>query len=295
MLSDHGAGARARWNYLMVTCRLFSVAEVERYLVDNLHRIREMPWDVIVHIPRSGTIPASILSTYIPRPLCSVDEYCSGVVSDRKSERAASERVLIVDDLARTGGQMRSSIERILQARPNTEIKTLAVYRVKNLRGKELLHRPDMVLRTIRDRFYTGPWFLWKNSRVIPRMAVDFDGVLCRDCVKTEDYDAFLASAEPKFRPLVGEIRWIVTGRREKYRGVTERWLKRNGVRYTELLMFPDDLAKSERARWKAETYRMLRDAVLFVESSEREAQIIASVSGKSVWCVDSSRGYNGD
>ena len=60
---------------------------------------------------------------------------------------------------------------------------------------------------------------------------MDFDGVLCRDPTEEENDDGdkyryFIANVEPIFKPSV-EIGWIVTSRLEKYRDLTENWLKK--------------------------------------------------------------------
>lgn len=276
----------------MASCEILTVADIDRLLVDNLHRIRQYPWDVIVHIPRSGTIPASILATYMARPMCSVEEYCAGMVSNRKSDVDVSARLLLVDDLARRGVQMAAAVQRIKAAKPKAKITTLAVYRLRDLRGQALVYEPDIALREVTNPIYMATWFLWKNKRLAPLMAVDFDGVLCRDCVKTEDYELFLRTAEPKFRHLLGKIGWIVTGRREAYRAQTEAWLKQHGYSYGKLLMYPNDAHRKRVSQWKGEQYKALTEAKLFVESSAAQSPIIADISGKTVWCVDNSRGY---
>lgn len=279
----------------MSACDFLTIAEVERLIVDNLHRIRALPWDVIVHIPRSGTAPAAIIASYMARPFCSVAEYCEGMGSSRKSETGITERVLLVDDLSRRGVQMRNAVNAIWAKRPGAQIVTLSIYRSKNLRGQSLERVPDMVLREIEHEFYVAPWFLWKNKRLLPVMATDMDGVLCKDYARGEDYGAFLEGVQPKFKPFDVPVGWIVTGRREKYREQTEEWLARHGFKFGKLLMFPDNHSRKHVAEWKARRYAKLRKARLFVESCDKQAPIIARDSGKPVWCVDSSRGYNGN
>ena len=43
---------------------------------------------------------------------------------------------------------------------------------------------------------------------------------------------------------------------------------------------------------FKGEQYKNLQDTIIFVESSEHQAQIIANVSGKDAFCVDNGKLY---
>ena len=280
----------------MKTCETFSVAHLNQLVVDNLHRIRALPFDVVVHIPRSGTIPASLIATYLCRPLASVEEYARKLVGCRKSETKKQDRVLLVDDSVRTGQQMVKAIDRIRAERPDTQIATLSVYLSNDLRGQRRVVTPDISLHEHGDGFYMFPWFMWKTPR-LEHVAVDMDGVLCRDATKAEDddgpaYAQFLRRAEPKFRPLDFKVGWIVTGRLERYRAETEDWLGARGINFGRLIMGPwkmKDERRGKAASWKGEVYRDL-PAKLFIESSEREAQTIAAVSGKTVFSVESGR-----
>jgi orotate phosphoribosyltransferase len=282
----------------MKTCETFGVAHLNQLIVDNLHRIRALPFDVVVHIPRSGTIPASLIATYMARPLASVEEFCRHIVDARKSDCPRLDHVLLVDDSVRTGKQMRKSIDRILSERQGTKISTLAVYLSHDMRGQERVLMPDLFLHEHADSFYLYPWFMWKTP-LLDMACVDMDGVLCRDATRDEDddgpgYATFLGRAGLKFKPLSATIGWIVTGRLEKYRAETAAWLKAHGIAYSKLIMGPwrtKDERRGKAARWKAEVYREL-PAKLFIESSESEARVIAEISGKTVWSVESGRSH---
>jgi uncharacterized HAD superfamily protein/hypoxanthine phosphoribosyltransferase len=283
---------------MAVTCLTFSVAELNQLIVDHLHRIRALSFDVVVHIPRSGTIPASLISTYLCKPLASVDEFCAGMVSTRKSDVGSTGRVLLVEDSVRTGRQMRTAVDRIKKAKPGTKIATIAVYLTEDLRGEERVLTPDLSLHTHGDGFYLMPWYAWKTNR-LSQACVDLDGVLCRDATRDEDddgpaYAAFIETADVKFKPLMGNIGWIVTGRLDRYREQTVRWLDRHNVSYRELIMGPWRIKEERRGqpgRWKGEVYSRL-PAKLFIESNDHQAKVIAEISNKTVWCVDTSRTY---
>lgn len=275
----------------------FTLDHLHKLIVDNAHRIRRLNFDVVVHIPRSGTLPAALIATYFCKPLQSVDEFCiNAPVNPRKSEYKQTQTILLVDDSVRTGVQMHDAAQRIKDARPDVAIKGFCVY--DNQAGAESrAFHPAMSLLRHNSAPYFTPWFLWKTSWV-SEVAFDMDGVLCRDCSEKENddgplYREFLEIAELKFKPLAKKnisLGAIVTGRLEKYRPQTVDWLHRHGIKYHRLIMCPaKDPAERkamEPAKWKGAVYR---DApyTLFVESSAKEAPVIASVSKKSVYCVD--------
>lgn len=273
---------------------VFTLSQLNLLLVNNLHKIQTLPFDIIVHLPRSGTIPASLLATYIRKPLASVDEYCADIIITRKSEFQSLKRILLVDDSIRTGIQMSQAIAKIKKVKPETEISILAVFSTP---CKDRLVQPSLALLEHIDDNYIYPWFMWK-TRKIANCAVDMDGVLCRDCTKDEDdeganYSQFLDNAEIKFKPGF-PIGWIVTSRLEKYRPQTEAWLLKHGIKYNNLIMGcwnSNRDRKGNAADWKASIYRRL-PATLFIESSHKESLIIHAISDKKVWCVDTQEAF---
>lgn len=274
---------------------VLDVAHLNRLLVEKLHEIRSLEFDVIVHLPRSGTIPASLLSTYLLKPLASVDEFCANMIFTRKSDFKTLHRILLVDDSVRTGVQMKAAVDKIKQLRPDAEILSLAVYSTNYPVGARL-YQPTMYLYNHEDGDYIFPWFMWKTKK-ISQCAVDMDGVLCRDCTKDEDddgenYKEFLKNALPKFKTKF-PIGCIITGRLSKYRPQTEEWLKRHGIKYNNLIMGEwrdkETRKREGAANWKGKLYKKLPYS-LFIESSDKEATIIHNISGKKVWCVDSQR-----
>jgi uncharacterized HAD superfamily protein len=91
----------------------------------------------------------------------------------------------------------------------------------------------------------------------------------------------------------------LVTSRLERYRGITEEWLKANEIEYGRLVMLDLDTAE-ERRRLKAHApfkARVFLDvgAALFVESEEWQARTIHLLTEKPVFCSRSSRMFMGD
>lgn len=284
-----------------MTATVYSVAHMNQLIVDNLHRIRALPFDVVVHLPRSGTIPASLIATYLIKPFCSVDEYCAGIIPTRKAVFSGFERILLVDDSIRTGKQMAQAVEKIKAVKPETKITTFSVYDTfpSNEEVDNRIMNADLSLHKHDDDFYIFPWFMWKTRR-LKKVCVDMDGVLCRDCTKDEDddgprYAEFLATAEPKFIPYDTHVGFIVTARLDKYKPQTEAWLSKHGITYSKLVMGPWRDRNARKAygagRWKGEFFKGVKSP-LFIESSVSEAEAINRISGKSVWCVDNQRFY---
>ncbi len=139
--------------------------------------------------------------------------------------------------------------------------------------------------------------FEWNimHHNILLNSCVDLDGVLCRDPRPEEDddgprYKEFIKNAEPLVIP-TKTIGWIVTCRLEKYRKLTEEWLKKHGIKYKHLVMLdlPDKETRQKlriHARYKAQVYKST-GAELFIESSKDQSIEIARLSRKPVFCFE--------
>ena len=268
-----------------------SVADLNRQIMDNLHRLDRSQFDIVCGIPRSGMLPATILATQLQLPLATVESLTRGIVYGRSGERqtVTRPRVLLVDDTVNHGRAMAQAVKAIGPLHKITRFCVFGPYRgVPGL--------VDIYCETVQ-----GPrafeWNMQKHRR-LPRWGFDFDGVLCRDPTKAENDDGprylrFLEQAEPLFLPK-RPIGHIVTGRAEKYRPQTEDWLRRHGVEFQEMHMTPFhtkaermDAMKFEGGRggWKAGIVKEL-GVEMFVESCPKQAGIIAREAGVPVWCT---------
>lgn len=266
-----------------------SVADLDRAIARNLWKLDRSRFDIIVGIPRSGMIPASILSTYLQMPLATLEGYLAGIVHGRSGKAApSSDRVLLIDDTSNKGGAMARAVA-MLNGKAKT-ITRCAVF------GPYQVEDPAQII----DVWFEdcrGPrgfaWNMWKHAR-LTRWGFDFDGVLCRDPSKAENDDGpryleFLRTAEPLFLP-TRPIGHIVTGRLEKYRGECEAWLKRHGVEYLQLHMMQHEtkaerMAAGGRGQWKANIAREV-GCEMFIESCPKQASIITNKAGIPVWCA---------
>lgn len=268
-----------------------TIADLTRTIVANLHRIDRKTFDVVVGVPRSGMIPASIIATYLQLPLADVVGYSRGIVHGRSGRaETAGNRILLVDDSCNKGGAFRRAMSLLP---PGTQATRLAVYGPYQVEPESVC---DIWFEIVRGpRIFA--WNIMKHIR-LPRWGFDFDGVLCRDIIKHENddgprYKKFLMSVEPLFLPQ-RPIGHIVTGRAEKYRAETEGWLARHGVQFQSLTMTPFH-TKAERMSamrhaggrggWKAEQARRL-GVEMFIESCPKQAGIIAREARIPVWCT---------
>ena len=264
-----------------------SIADLNRALTDNLHRLDRRRFDVVVGIPRSGMIPAAILSTQLQLPLADVESFARGMVWGRSGvPTSGGQRVLLVDDTSNRGGAMARAVDRI-KSRAK-EITRFAVF------GP---YRGDLSIIDLFCEIVPGPrafeWNMAKHRR-LNRWALDFDGVLCLDPTKEENddgprYRRFMSEAPPLFLPK-RPVGHIVTCRLERYRNETEDWLRKHGVEFGRLHMMQhktkaERMAAGGRGQWKAGIAKET-GAELFIESCPKQAGIIAREAGIPVWCA---------
>lgn len=275
-----------------------SYEQLIKVIFRNSVRFRD--FDLIVGIPRSGLVPASLLATHLDLPLSTLPDILyekNPFVGYRKlkTQKPLKEaKILIVDDSVCSGRQI-EKVKKLLNSQ-NCSFKTLAVYATET--GK------DYVDFWIEELAYPR-LFQWNilNHEIASRACYDLDGVLCRDpqlneCANEKPYIAFLSSCDPWHIPS-HPIKAIVTSRLERYRRETEEWLERQNVRYEQLIML-DGISSEQRrefmlhAAFKSEVYKAL-DADLFIESSRSQAITISRISSKPCFAVEDMNMYYGD
>lgn len=268
-----------------------SVADMASLIARNLHRIDRTAFDVVVGIPRSGMLPATMIATMLQLPLADVVGYGKGIVHGRSGRaETGGKRVLLVDDSCNKGAAMVRAMAMLPKGTRATRLAVFGPYQVE----------PETVCDIWFEIVHGPRIFAWNWTKHIrlPRWALDFDGVLCRDNTKAENddgprYARFIRDAEPLFIPQRA-IGHVVTGRLERYRGETEAWLVRHGVQFESLTMAPF-ASKAERMEamkqnggrggWKAREAKRL-GVEMFVESCPKQAGIIAREAGIPVFCT---------
>ena len=249
--------------------------------------------DLIVGIPRSGMVPAYMIGAFLNRYVCSLDEFVSGIVYSkgmRSVREGTVKKVLVVDDSVNDGLAMRRAKERLQGKEKEFELVYMAVYAVEKATSLVDVYA-DICPQ---PRFFQ--WNYMYHPGLLPQACLDIDGVLCVDPTAEENddgekYRQFILNARPLFVPN-DKVKALVTSRLEKYRPETERWLAENGVKYEKLYML-DLPSREERIRrgvhasFKAEIYKKLKDAHLFIESNPLQAAEIRRLSGKPVICTE--------
>ena len=213
--------------------------------------------DFVTGVPKTGTIVSILISKY------------TGL------SYGIGNRTLMVDDSVLTGKTI-GAAKRIYKPRI-----TGAIY-VKP--GSEsLIDLYQEVLPSPR----IFEWNLFCHPKLI-KCCMDIDGVLCRDPEKREDYEMFINTVKPDVIPsaVIGNL---VTCRLEQYRKQTVSWLLKNGVKYKSLYMRPSN--EIYHSTFKADIYKRKASvknktrALLFIESSVKQAKEIAKITGRSVLC----------
>lgn len=250
-------------------------------------------FDLIVGVPRSGMLPANLLSLYLNRPYTDIHSFMNGHIYKAGArgqffDIKQFKKILVVDDSVASGAALQECKENLKELSSQFDIKYCAVYVIP---GKE---------KSVDYYFETVPlprYFQWNilNHTTLEKACFDIDGVLCADPLPEQNDDGekyidFILNAPPLFIP-GSKIGTIVTSRLEKYRKETELWLKANNVKYNDLVMLDlPDMAARQKANnhggHKAKAY-MAKPYVLFVESEINQAIQINKLSKKPVLCTE--------
>ena len=260
--------------------------------------------DVIVGVPRSGMIAALMIAELLNKPcasLCPSGEYSMvrGGTRESMTRTVSYGKLLLVEDVVNTGDSLARALQSWKERHPSgyPQILTAAIY----VEGREAKDKVDIWLQDNYraddpDWFYE--WNLLHHSKS-DRCIWDIDGLLCKNPPDDHDtavYESYLAAPIPMVIPTY-KVGMFVTYRLEQYRGITESWLRSNGIRYSELCMFPAPDRDTRNAQmspafFKAGIYNCRPDMLLFIESDPDQARRIHEISGKPVYCYESGIMY---
>ena len=282
-----------------------SISDMDRIIRKNISAI---PLDVelIVGIPRSGMLAASIIALLLNKPLVDINSLLS---EDNNGMNDMSERIktylyniqaykkiLVIDDSCNSGSSLDKARECLEKFGSDVEILFGCVYATN-----ESQNYVDFYFEIV-DLPRVFEWNILNHS-ILNDACLDLDGVLCVDPTDEENDDGekyinFILNATPLFIPRT-TIGYIVTSRLEKYRKETEAWLGKNGIKYKKLYML-DLKSKEERikqnahSKFKAEIYQELK-AKLFVESNANQAKEIYEMTNRDVYCIENNVFYHRD
>jgi orotate phosphoribosyltransferase len=277
---------------------VYKLFTTEELLADTYKVIPRLPSDidVVVGSSRSGLIPAAALSMALHRPLFSVGRQqrrestvrpCGSGYRLRSHNNQIIRRILLVEDTVYNGRTLSEDCAAVVKAFPDIPVLKLAIYV-----HPQVASNVDMYHLIVPGRHYLE-WNFF-NSISISRCIFDFDGILCEDIAGKDDDDGeryiiALKDAKPKYLIRKEPIPVIATARLEKYREVTEAWLKKWDIRYRKLIMGPWSSPENrnkpmEISKFKAQVFSTYKQN-LFVESDPTQAREIAALSGKEVLC----------
>jgi uncharacterized HAD superfamily protein/hypoxanthine-guanine phosphoribosyltransferase len=258
--------------------------------------------DLIVGIPRSGLMAASMLALMLNKKFCDVASFLDNRSLQHGRTRLPSNgdlayplqarTVLILDDSVDTGASIRGVLAEMQVLREGRTFITAAVYASKL--GVDAV---DVYFEQV-DMPRVFAWNLFHRNE-LAQCCVDIDGVLCNDPTQDDNDDGpcylrFLECATPLARPTY-RIGHLVTSRLEKYRAQTLQWLETHNIQFGELHMLDLPSAAKRRklgchAEFKARVYRGIDSSTLFIESDPSQASDIARLSGKPVLDYTSQR-----
>ena len=254
--------------------------------------------DLIVGVPRSGMIAALMIAELLNKPCGFVEggyfRHLAGGVRDKFDGNNRFDHILIVEDVVNTGMQVDEIIKSL---RPYLGIVRMTYLTVYAEDGRKMdICLQDNYNPADPDWFYE--WNILHHSKSA-RHLWDIDGLLCKnppDDHDTAAYEQYISNPAPMVIPTY-PVGGFVTYRLEKYRALTQNWLKRQGIKYQQLVMFPADDRDTRNAQmspaiFKANIYRSLPQFKLFVESDASQAELICASSGKPVYCYENGKLY---
>lgn len=274
-----------------------SIEHLNLAIVNKLDKIRSLNIDLIVGIPRSGVLPASLIATHLQLPFVDVDGYNSNRWYIRNKKLTVPLdipnkplRVLLVDDTINTGNAMRNVLGSLRKS--NDTIIKFAVYGSPKNRPKDI----DFVCEECPlPRAFQ--WNIWKHTDA-KNWATDMDGVLCRDPSKKENdrgprLEQFYKTADTKFL-FTKPVKYVITSREERFRKVTEEWLLKNNITYEKLIMKPTGNPSGNQAHseYKASMINQMPEIQLYIESDPKQAKVISQLVSIPVWCTDNQKLY---
>lgn len=269
-----------------------SLYDLNNTIIKDLPNIRKLNnFNLVVGIPRSGIIPASIISLSLQIPFADLHTYINDKImlphGEIKSIKEKNQKILLVDDTINTGKSIKAALEKIKYARPNDQITTYAVWRSPLTDTDSIDYSSGLVSR---PRIFE--WNLWKKDTVI-HYGFDLDGVFCKDPDDHENDKGlklinYYKNALPKFIPQ-NKVGYIVTNRLEQHREITKNWLENNKIYYRKLLM--KENPKEGHIEHKIRKIKNL-PIKLFIESDVRQAKKISEKVSIPIWCIDNQKLY---
>ena len=248
-------------------------------------------------------IPALMIAELLNIQCTDIDSFVDGRIMSCGGRgnlitKRPIKKVLVLDDTSYGGGAMRRAKDKTAQLREKYDILYGCIY-------AEGQHAKSFVDIYFEDIYRPGPhwlyeWNILHHYEGISKNSMwDVDGLLCKEPpadTNQQAYETYLPNAVPMIIPTT-EIGALVTYRLNKYRDVTEQWLRAHGIKYRELKMFPSDdrIARNNAespAHYKSRIYASAQWAKIFFESDRNQAMEIHRITRKPVFCYEDGNLY---
>lgn len=241
----------------------------EKMIADTLAMIEYLPpVKGILGVPRSGMMPASILSVAMSLPLYSLangqlvkltaDEEHGGSRMSNFEAKDDDLPILVIDDTTYSGGAMFRTRSLLNQKHGYHNYLYTTIYHEPSCAYH--LYKDgvtdDYLIDIVNHELHFPHVLEWNLFNAHPTQLgmFDLDGVFCPDCPPEVDLDHdkyvdWLLNVKP-FKARIPElfpIMAICTGRPKRYRAETEEWLNKWGIPYGNLFMWEG--TKTERDR----------------------------------------------
>lgn len=260
--------------------------------------------DLIVGVPRSGMIPALMLAELLNKRCADLDGFIEGRVMQcgdrgRLMRKGTDGKVLVVDDTIYKGAELDKVRERLAPLSGQYQFLFAVIY-AESAKAKDMVDICFEDTSCPGDQIFVKEWnALHLYKRHTGMSMWDIDGLLCKDPPNDKDkaaYEAYLPNALPMVLPTT-KVGALVTFRIEPYRAVTEEWLRRYGVEYGRLVMFPAATREQRNrmmspADFKAKQYAAAPWAKMFFESEAKQAERIFQMTRKPVFCYENGVFY---
>ena len=210
--------------------------DLAKIISNNIYKIPN-DIDLIVGVPKSGLMVASMISLYLNLPLTDIDSladnkiYSSGISKKRDNwitKPTEARKILVVDDSSSSGKTLAQTRKKIDSLKIKNKIVFLVIFVTEKTKKLVDLYFEVCPLPRMFEWNYM-------HHGLLEQACVDIDGVLCRDPTPEENDDGpryidFISNVKPRVIP-TRKIKYLVTTRLEKYRKYTEKWLKKNKIR----------------------------------------------------------------
>ena len=265
----------------------------QELIQDSLSLVPELAgYDSVVGVARSGLAPAATIAQMLHLPLYILRQSTGDIVHAGhgfrlKGRSTALGKTVLIDDTVCSGDSMQKSLS--IVGKYCEKVSTCAVYQhpkaaVKADHFAQYLNNPHVLEWNVGNSTYSG------------RIVWDMDGLICEDCPAECDDDGpryldWIRSVKPKCLPRRSRV-MIATGRREKWRYETVRWLERYGVN-VDLKMHADgsrtfDSIVQHKAKicrgLMASVPRGLDHSIAMLESDAVQSAAIEKLVGRPVW-----------